>query len=179
MGLSSCHGISQNVHRGAGVHLDIKASSNPKSSMPSTFSFHLFAVNLFQINHWTVTMGACRSLLSLFYLVVSVFSLRWDPAQEGWNLNLNQSAVDPLDYWGEWENHTFHPSPRNWRIPFYCLTLDRFVDGDPTNNEANGTRFEHDWTSNQFRFGGDAQGLRNNLDYIQGMGIKVCQSRWH
>jgi alpha-1,3-glucan synthase len=51
------------------------------------------------------------------------------------------------------------------------------VDGDPTNNEANGTTFEHDWQSNQFRFGGDAKGLMNNLDYIQGMGIKVRHAR--
>lgn len=112
-------------------------------------------------------------LLSLFCLVISVLSLRYDPAYEGWNLNLNQSATNPLDYWGEWENHTFNPSPKNWRFPFYVLTLDRYVDGDPTNNEANGTTFEHDWQSNQFRFGGDAKGLMNNLDYIQGMGIKV------
>jgi alpha-1,3-glucan synthase len=112
-------------------------------------------------------------LLFLFCLITSTLSLRYDPAHEGWNLNLNQSATDPLDYWGEWENHTFHPSPKNWRFPYYVLTLDRYVDGDPTNNEANGTSFEHDWTSNQFRFGGDAKGLTNNLDYIQGMGIKV------
>lgn len=115
-----------------------------------------------------------RLLLSLFYLIVIGYALRYDPAHEGYNLNLNKSAIDPLDYWGEWENHTFHPSPKNWRIPFYVLTLDRYVDGDPTNNEANGTTFEHDWQSNQFRFGGDAKGLMNNLDYIQGMGTKVC-----
>lgn len=118
-------------------------------------------------------MGAARNLLSLFCLFVSVLALRYDPAHEGWNLNLNQSATHPLDYWGEWENHTFNPSPKSWRFPFYVLTLDRYVDGDPTNNEANGTTFEHDWTSNQFRFGGDAKGLMNNLDYLQGMGIKV------
>lgn len=121
-------------------------------------------------------MGATPNLLSLFCLITFVLALRYDPAHDGWNLNLNQSAIDPLDYWGEWENHTFHPSPKTWRFPFYVLTLDRYVDGDPTNNEANGTAFEHDWTSNQFRFGGDARGLMNNLDYIQGMGIKVLHS---
>jgi len=46
-------------------------------------------------------------------------------------------------------------------------------DGDPTNNEANDTVFEHNWMSNQFRFGGDTRGLMNNLDYIQGMGIRA------
>ncbi|KAF2715738.1 glycosyltransferase family 5 protein [Pleomassaria siparia CBS 279.74] len=118
-------------------------------------------------------MVAIASFLSLSLLAVSILALRYDPVHEGWNLNLNQTAADPLDYWGEWENHTFNPSPNNWRVPFYVLTLDRYVDGDPTNNEANGTGFEHDWTSNQFRFGGDAKGLMNNLDYIQGMGTKA------
>lgn len=32
--------------------------------------------------------------------------------------------------------------------------------------------FEHDWTSNQFRFGGDLRGAISSLDYIQGMGVK-------
>ena len=106
-------------------------------------------------------------------LLASVYGLVYDPEQVGWNLNENPAALHPLDYSGEWTNHTFNPSPANWRFPFYILTLDRYVDGDPTNNEANGTHFEHDWMSNQFRFGGDARGLMNHLDYIQGFGIKV------
>ncbi|KAF1954873.1 hypothetical protein CC80DRAFT_526600 [Byssothecium circinans] len=118
-------------------------------------------------------MFVISNVLSLFCLILSALALRYDPTHEGWNLNLNQTATDPLDYWGEWENHTFHPSPQNWRIPFYVLTLDRYVDGDPTNNEANGTTFEHDWNSNQFRFGGDAKGMMNNLDYLRGMGVKA------
>jgi hypothetical protein len=115
----------------------------------------------------------------MFFLVILqtffafVRSLRYDSGYLGWNLNENATASSPLDYWGQWDNHTFHPSPANWRFPFYVVTIDRFVDGDPTNNEANETNFEHDWMSNQFRFGGDAKGLMNNLDYIQGMGIKV------
>ncbi|KKY18703.1 putative alpha-glucan [Phaeomoniella chlamydospora] len=47
-----------------------------------------------------------------------------------------------------------------------------FIDGDPSNNEANGTQFEHEWLTNQYRFGGDVKGMRKHLDYIQGMGIK-------
>ncbi|KAG9701989.1 alpha-1,3-glucan synthase, partial [Aureobasidium melanogenum] len=65
------------------------------------------------------------------------------------------------------------PSPSNWRMPFYMLTLDRFVDGTPTNNDANKTVFENDWTTNQFRFGGDTKGLMDNLDWIQDLGIKA------
>lgn len=103
-----------------------------------------------------------------------VAALRYDPAYVDYNLNQNQAAVDPTGYWGEWQNHTYTSSPSNWRFPFYTVTLDRFVDGDPSNNEANGTVFEHDWMTNQFRFGGDLKGLMGSLDYIQGMGIRVC-----
>lgn len=52
--------------------------------------------------------------------------------------------------------------------------LDRFVNGDPTNDNANGTVFEHDLDETQLRHGGDIRGLMNSLDYIQGMGIKVA-----
>ena len=64
--------------------------------------------------------------------------------------------------------------PDNWRFPFYTLFLDRFVNGDPTNDNINGTVFEHDLDSNQMRHGGDLQGLLDTLDYLQGIGIKVC-----
>lgn len=98
------------------------------------------------------------------------------PYDENWveyNLNKNQTATDPVYYWGEWENHTFFPSPDNWRFPVYTLFIDRFVNGDPTNDNINGTSFEHDLNSNQMRHGGDAVGLVDTLDYLQGMGIKV------
>lgn len=52
--------------------------------------------------------------------------------------------------------------------------LDRFVNGMPDNDDINGTYFEHDLKSNQMRHGGDILGLRDSLDYLQGMGIKVC-----
>jgi alpha-1,3-glucan synthase len=89
------------------------------------------------------------------------------------SLNTNQSATDPLQYDGAWENHQYHPSPENWRFPVYTIFLDRFANGDPTNDNANGTAYEHDLISNQFRNGGDVKGLLDSLDYLQGMGIKV------
>jgi alpha-1,3-glucan synthase len=55
----------------------------------------------------------------------------------------------------------------------YTIFLDRFANGDPTNDNANGTVYEHDIISNQFRNGGDIQGLIGSLDYLQGMGIKA------
>jgi alpha-1,3-glucan synthase len=103
-----------------------------------------------------------------------ISSLRYDPEHVGFNLNENVTAEDPLDYWGEWDNHTYYPSPENWRVPFYTIFLDRFVNGDPSNDDANGTQWEHDLLSNQFRHGGDVLGLMDSFDYLQGMGVKVC-----
>lgn len=100
----------------------------------------------------------------------------YDPAWTQYNLNTNKDASHPLEYSGEWEDHDFTPSPKNWRFPFYTLFLDRFVNGDPTNDNINGTFFEHDLSSNQMRNGGDIKGLVDTLDYLQGMGIKVCTS---
>ena len=82
-------------------------------------------------------------------LVLSLFgspstALRFNEEYSNYNLNQNQTAVDVSDYYGIWDNHTFFPSPSNWRVPFYTLFLDKFVNGDPTNDDINGTLFEHD-----------------------------------
>lgn len=114
-----------------------------------------------------------RYLLVLLIVAPIIYGLRWDSDQIGYNLNENQTATHPTDYWGQWENHTYHPSPKNWRFPFYTITLDRYLDGDPTNNDVNGSVFEHHWLTTHFRFGGDTKGLQNELDYLQGLGIKV------
>lgn len=91
-----------------------------------------------------------------------------------YNLNANKDTTDPAKYTHiEWPNHKYYPSPKSWRFPFYTLFLDRFVNGDPTNDNINQTLFEHDLDSNQMRHGGDAVGLVDTLDYIQGMGVKV------
>ena len=114
-----------------------------------------------------------RLIFPVFALLcLSLDALRYDPAYVGHNLNENQTAVHPLDYWGEWANHTYNPSPTNWRFPFYTLFLDRFVNGDPENDNANGTMFEHDPSQTQLRHGGDIMGLMDSLDYLQGMGIR-------
>lgn len=100
---------------------------------------------------------------------------RYDAAYTEYNLNQNQYAVSPLEYWGQWHESpaNYTPSPDSWRVPFYTLFLDRFVNGDPHNDNINGSAFEHDLDSNQIRHGGDLQGLIDTLDYLQGMGIKV------
>ncbi|KAG9926214.1 putative alpha 1,3 glucan synthase, partial [Aureobasidium melanogenum] len=99
-------------------------------------------------------------------------SLRYDPSEADWNLNTNQAATSPLEYSGTWQDHIFYPSPDNWRFPFYGLFLDRFVNGDPSNDNINGTLFEQDIMGTTMRHGGDLAGLVDTLDYIQGMGIK-------
>ncbi|KAK0729653.1 hypothetical protein B0H67DRAFT_559297 [Lasiosphaeris hirsuta] len=113
-----------------------------------------------------------RFLVSLIAFALPSLSLPYLPEHEDYNLNQNKTATSPLDYWGEWPDHEYHPSPENWRMPFYSLFLDRFVNGDPSNDNANGTAFEVDILSTQLRAGGDIDGLVDSLDYLQGMGIK-------
>lgn len=112
-----------------------------------------------------------HSLSLLLLSTTLVSALRYDPTYSEYNLNQNKTATNPLDYWGQWDNHAYHPSPQNWRFPFYTIMLDRFVNGDPTNDNINGTAYEHDSNSNQMRHGGDIQGLVDTLDYLQGMGV--------
>lgn len=119
--------------------------------------------------------GLAGALLAFF----AAGSTAWpyDTSFVDYNLNQNQSATHPIDYWGEWPNHQYHPSPDNWRFPIYTLFLDRFVNGDPTNDNINGSLFEHDLNSNQMRHGGDVVGLLDALDYLQGMNVKVCDGK--
>ena len=112
--------------------------------------------------------------LVAFALASLVRGLRYDPAFVDYNLNQNKDAVNPVDYDGDrGPGFAYKESPADWRVPTYTLFLDRFANGDPSNDNANGTVFEQDITSNQLRHGGDLQGLVDSLDYIQGMGIKV------
>lgn len=113
------------------------------------------------------------SFATLALCLIQVYALPYLDEYADWNLNTKQGETDPTKYWGQWEDHDFQPSPDNWRFPFYTLFLDRFVNGDPSNDNINGTLFEVDITSNQLRYGGDIEGLIDTLDYIQGMGIKV------
>ncbi|KAK9563021.1 Cell wall alpha-1,3-glucan synthase ags1 [Aspergillus fumigatus] len=116
--------------------------------------------------------GWTGALLAWFATTTSCWP--YDESLVGYNLNENKEAKSPVEYWGEWPDHKgkYFPSPENWRFPFYTLFLDRFVNGDPENDNINGTQFEHDISSNQMRHGGDVAGLVATLDYLQGMGIK-------
>ena len=82
------------------------------------------------------------SIVAFFVALISISAaLRYDPNWVQYNLNTNQTATNPLDFWGEWTGHQYTASPSNWRFPFYTLFLDRFVNGDPTNDNINGTLF--------------------------------------
>ena len=74
--------------------------------------------------------GGISMIFALLLLCFQpIVALIYDPTQVGFNLNENQTATNPLDYWGEWPNHTYQASPQNWRMPMYTLFLDRFVNG--------------------------------------------------
>lgn len=113
------------------------------------------------------------AFLILSFLSVFVLSWPYSESLADYNLNDNKDADGPIDYWGVWPDHKYHPSPDNWRLPTYTIFLDRISNGDPTNDDINGTTFEHVLNSNQMRHGGDLEGLIDTLDYIQGMGFKV------
>ena len=59
-------------------------------------------------------------------------------------------------------------------VPIYTLLADKWIDGQPDNNDFFGLKYEWDFTETQLRAGGDAQGLMDarGLDYLQSMGYK-------
>ncbi|MEX1045411.1 MAG: alpha-amylase family glycosyl hydrolase [Chthoniobacterales bacterium] len=81
------------------------------------------------------------------------------------------------------ESHRYFPSPQDWRdVNIYQLFTDRFADGDPSNNTTGAMGinrsgwFESGKSSPQnrnFHHGGDWKGLKDNLDYLTGMGVNA------
>lgn len=91
-----------------------------------------------------------------------------------YNLNVVKDASDPTQYDSTRPNTTYTPSPPNWRaLPAYTILLDKWADGDPSNNDFFGTPYEYDHRETQLRFGGDLKGLVGRLDYLYSMGIRV------
>lgn len=83
------------------------------------------------------------------------------------------------------QGHQYFPSPQDWRdINIYQLFTDRFADGDASNNTTSamginrapwfvnnsGRSFPH---NRNFHHGGDWKGLKDNLDYLTGMGVNA------
>lgn len=91
-----------------------------------------------------------------------------------YNLNVNQNASSPVEYDSTRANTTYTPSPENWRsLPIYTVLLDKFADGNPSNNDFFGSMYESDVRETQLRWGGDILGLAQRLDYLYSMGIRV------
>jgi alpha-1,3-glucan synthase len=119
-------------------------------------------------------MRLLSALSALPLLARLVAASPWREDLADYNLNVNKNANSPLEYDSERPNATYTPSPQNWRaLPAYTILLDKFADGDPTNNDYFGTPYESDHRETQLRYGGDLKGLELRLDYLQGMGIKV------
>lgn len=119
-------------------------------------------------------MRLLSALTALPLLVQLVAASPWREDLVDYNLNVNKNAKSVLEYDSERPGATYHPSPPNWRaLPTYTLLLDKFADGDPTNNDFFGTPYESDYRETQLRYGGDLKGLEKRLDYLQGMGVKV------
>ena len=79
--------------------------------------------------------------------------------------------------------HVYFPSPTDWRdINIYQIFTDRFADGDAANNTTSAMSINRSsWYVNNsgrnypfnrnFHHGGDWKGLKENLDYLSGMGV--------
>lgn len=110
----------------------------------------------------------------IFILLTAVLAAPYRDDLVEYNLNVNQDAQSPLQYKATRPGNNYTPSPTNWRaLPVYTVLLDKFADGDPSNNDFFGTMFESDYRETQLRFGGDLKGLVAKLDYIAGWGVKV------
>ena len=110
----------------------------------------------------------------LFLLPPLLLAAPYSDALVDYNLNTNQNAQSVLDYDTSRPNQTYTPSPVNWRaLPVYTILLDKWADGDPTNNDYFQSVYEYDYRETQLRFGGDLKGLRAKLDYLYGMGIRT------
>ncbi|PLW49252.1 hypothetical protein PCASD_02635 [Puccinia coronata f. sp. avenae] len=113
-------------------------------------------------------------------LVLPIWSHPYDPKLADYNININQTAGNRiLSYSSDWPQKSgqgqYTPSPTNWReLPTYTVLLDKFVDGDPTNNDYFNSQWESDFRANQLRHGGDISGFAQDrvLDYIYGMGYR-------
>jgi len=98
----------------------------------------------------------------------------WREDLVDYNLNINKNAKDATEYDSERPNTTYTPSPANWRaLPTYTILLDKWADGDPSNNDFFKSPYEYDHRETQLRFGGDLKGLRARLDYLYGMGVRT------
>ena len=112
------------------------------------------------------TWGMMGGMALLFNLPLG--AAPWTTNNAAYNVNFYPSAI-PTNYYGVWSNHTYHPSPVDWRNEsIYQLITDRYSDGSPENNE--GQYGGYDLYSVGYRHGGDFRGVKDRLDYIKSLG---------
>jgi len=118
--------------------------------------------------------AALISLIALLSLPWQVVAHEYREDLVPWNINNNEDAASNVLEYNTSRRSNYTASPLNWReLPFYTLLLDKFADGDPSNNDFFNTTFEHDINEVNMRYGGDIRGLYRHLDYLQGMGIRA------
>jgi alpha-1,3-glucan synthase len=105
-------------------------------------------------------------------LLPLVLSAIWTPENDAWNMNQKREATKVEEYDVLYQGHTYFPSPQDWRFPFYTIMPDRFVDGNPSNNDIFGEIFEWDFHEVNFHHGGDMKGMESKLDYVEALGAK-------
>ena len=81
------------------------------------------------------------------------------------------------------QGHAYFPSPQDWRdVNIYQLFTDRFADGDTANNTTGAMGINRSgWSESgksfpqnrNYHHGGDWKGLKDNLDYLTGMGVNA------
>ena len=72
-------------------------------------------------------------------------------------------------------------SPKSWsRDVAYSIMVDRFANGDLSNDETNLPDFQVDemkngqpWSIHQWRHGGDLQGVKGRLTYLNQLGVST------
>lgn len=113
--------------------------------------------------------------------LAGVFLLIGFNALTGWGQTWPFNASDPVyglrSRIAQNPNFKYTPSPSDWRdINIYQIFTDRFADGDDSNNPrsqgwyVDGKSFP---AIRNYHHGGDWKGLKNNLDYLAGMGVKA------
>lgn len=113
-----------------------------------------------------------RFILVLVFLVIPSLgvSAPWNERNASWNVNFNPDGSDPSKYYGQLRGHPYFPSPKDWREQsVYHIMLDRFVDGNPSNNDGRYGGF--DIKNVGMRHGGDFVGLARKMDYIKSLGF--------
>ncbi len=127
--------------------------------------------------HYALRPAALRRLLNVvlfFALAPGLLALPSDP----------DLYLDPTyGLFPRGDDHQYFPSPDDWRdVNIYQIFTDRFADGDTSNNTTGAMGINRsNWfesgksfpQNRNYYHGGDWKGLKDNLDYLTGMGVNA------